>query len=193
MALTQEEIVETALAMLREGGLAGLSMRRLADNLGVQAGALYYHVANKQELLVAVAGRVLDGADAAPPSDDPRQAAVDLRGVLLRVRDGAEVVSFALAFRPGSLTPLVDLRRLFADRFAPREAEWAAQTLVHYVLGYVADEQNRLELIRAKVLPDEGAPAGDDRFIFGVDAILRGLAPGRFAPPGGYRSSGTPG
>src|SRR5580704_7670017 len=64
MALSRTQIVEAAYAMLREHGLAGLSMRRLAQDLGVQAGALYYHVASKQDLLAAVAERIL--SDSAP-------------------------------------------------------------------------------------------------------------------------------
>ncbi len=182
MALNREEIVEAAFSMLREGGLGGLSMRRLADELGVHAGALYYHVANKQELLVAVAGRILGGDDAANATEDPRRAAADLRGALLRVRDGAEVVSFALAFRPDSLTPLAGHHRLFDGRLEPQKAEWAAQTLVHYVLGYVADEQNQLELVRAEILPAGAAPVSPDRFLFGVDLILRGLDSEAAAP-----------
>ena len=51
MALTKRAVVEAAGAILDEFGLADLSMRRVADVLGVQPGALYYHVPNKQSLL----------------------------------------------------------------------------------------------------------------------------------------------
>lgn len=176
MALTREQIVDTAFAMLRDGGLAGLTMRRLAARLEVQPGALYYHVASKQELLVAVAARILADEEEALATADPRAAARSLRAALLRVRDGAEVVSFAQAFRPDSLTPLRELRRLFVPRLAPREADWAAQTLVHYVLGHVAEEQNHAELVRAKALPEaQPRPATSRAFLFGVDAILAGV------------------
>src|SRR3954469_9426174 len=98
-------------------------MRGLAQDLGVQPGALYYHVANKQELLAAVAARILDdgpGAAGDPPRD-PRAAAQGLPAALLRVRDGAEVVSFVQAFRPDVVRPTRELHRLFADRLPPRE------------------------------------------------------------------------
>lgn len=175
MKVTRAQVVDGALRVVREHGLSALSMRRLAEDLGVQAGALYYHVASKQDLLAAVAARIIDHGSGA--ATDPRAAAQALRAALLRVRDGAEVVSFAQAFRPDLLSPTRDLQRLFAGRFAAREAGWAARTLVHYVLGFVAEEQNRAELVRAGLLdgdPDEAAGSAA-AFLFGVDAILGGL------------------
>jgi TetR/AcrR family tetracycline transcriptional repressor len=53
--LSEEEVVVAALSMCEESGLAGLSMRRLAAELGVTATALYYHVPNKEALLGRVA------------------------------------------------------------------------------------------------------------------------------------------
>lgn len=183
MKVTRAQVVEGAYRTLSEQGLSGLSMRRLALDLGVQPGALYYHVANKQELLAAVAARILDGghAGAGDPPRDPRSAAESLRAALLRVRDGAEVVSFVQAFRPDVVHPTRELHRLFADRFPPREAEWAARTVVHYVLGFVAEEQNHAELVRAQIVEDDPAHGAESTaaFLFGIDAILDGLAASR--------------
>lgn len=174
MSLTRSDIVEAAFTTLQERGLAGLSMRRLASDLGVQPGALYYHIGSKQELLAAVAGRLFaDWGDIA--TVPPRQAAIDLRSTLLRVRDSAEVVSFVHAFQPDSLMPLRDMQTLFADQLTTREAEWAAQTLIHYVLGFVAKEQNHAELVRARILSPDPVASAPGAFLFGVDAILRGL------------------
>lgn len=177
MVLNRTQVVDGACAMLGEQGLGGLSMRRLAQDLGVRPGALYYHVASKQELLVEVATRILDGGRPISTTD-ARQAAHDLRDALLGTRDGAEVVSFALAFRPDALGSLRDLDRLFADRHPPREARWAARTLVRYVLGFVAEEQNYAELVGTTILADVSARAAetDDAFRFGVEAFVRGLA-----------------
>jgi TetR/AcrR family tetracycline transcriptional repressor len=186
VTLTRAQIVDRAHQALDERGLSGLSMRRLAHDLGVQPGALYYHVANKQELLAAVAARILDGT--AGSATDPRSAAAGLRAALLRVRDGAEIVSFVQAFRPDVLTPAHELRRFFAQRCGERRADWAARTIIHYVLGFVAEEQNRAELIRAGILDDEpaGAPERAEAFAFGIDAILNGIEAS--PPPGGHPS-----
>ncbi|MCW0214821.1 MAG: TetR family transcriptional regulator [Pseudonocardia sp.] len=181
MALSRTQIVDEAYTTLCEQGLGGLSMRRVAQELGVQPGALYYHVASKQDLLADVGARILAGAPLS--TTDARGAAADLRSALLRVRDGAEVVSFVLAYRPEALGPCLELYRLFVDRFPPRHAEWAARTLVHYVLGFVAEEQNRAELVRTDILDEDPERAADaaEAFEFGVDAILRGL--GTAGPP----------
>jgi TetR/AcrR family tetracycline transcriptional repressor len=63
MTLTRDQVEDTALAILTRFGLADLSMRRLARELDVQVGALYWHVKSKQELLVGVAARLLSGLD----------------------------------------------------------------------------------------------------------------------------------
>jgi AcrR family transcriptional regulator len=49
--LTRERILETAVALADEGGVERISMRRIAQELGVVPMALYKHVANKDELL----------------------------------------------------------------------------------------------------------------------------------------------
>ena len=58
MALSRAAITGAGLEILDIYGLGDLSMRRVADTLGVQAGALYYHVPNKQSLLAALADEV---------------------------------------------------------------------------------------------------------------------------------------
>ena len=70
MALSRDQVVATAVDLLRRYGLADLTMRRLARELGVAPGAIYWHVANKQELLVEVAD-VLLGRIAEPSPDRP--------------------------------------------------------------------------------------------------------------------------
>ncbi|ADB30643.1 transcriptional regulator, TetR family [Kribbella flavida DSM 17836] len=58
--LTITTIVEAALAVVREHGLDGLTMRSLADRLHVRAPSLYHHVRNKDELLDLVARNAFD-------------------------------------------------------------------------------------------------------------------------------------
>jgi len=59
--LTPEQVVDAATTVLRRDGVAGLSMRRVAAELGVAPNALYSHVAGKDELLDAVIDRVIGG------------------------------------------------------------------------------------------------------------------------------------
>lgn len=52
--LTRDEILETALRIIDADGTEGLSMRKLARELGVEAMSLYHHVPSKQALLDGV-------------------------------------------------------------------------------------------------------------------------------------------
>ena len=49
--LSRDLVLETAVALVDQEGLAALSMRRLGQELGVEAMSLYHHVANKEALL----------------------------------------------------------------------------------------------------------------------------------------------
>jgi TetR/AcrR family tetracycline transcriptional repressor len=184
VGLSRTQIVALAASTLRAQGLAGLSMRRLAQELGVQPGALYHHVASKQELLAAVGERILADSAATISTADPAQAARDIRAALLPIRDGAEVLSFVHAYKPDAVGPFRDLHRALAPPLAEPEARLAAEVLISYVLGWVAVEQNRAELIRARILdPDGPGPAADPAaFSLGVEVLLRGLLAGSPAP-----------
>ena len=126
MALTRQKIVDTALDILRSYGLADLSMRRLARDLGVQPGALYWHVKNKQELLVVLAERILEPVKVGDAGGDPdgavRRSAQDLRAALLAVRDGSDVVSLAQAAGAGVPHPAGRTDRALDGQWTERTA-----------------------------------------------------------------------
>jgi AcrR family transcriptional regulator len=57
--LSREVVLETAVALADHEGIGALSMRRLGQELGVEAMSLYHHVANKDALLDGMVDRVL--------------------------------------------------------------------------------------------------------------------------------------
>jgi AcrR family transcriptional regulator len=59
--LTEDEILEVALRVIEAEGMDRLSMRRLAQELGVTPMAIYRYVGSKDDLVQRVAGRVLSG------------------------------------------------------------------------------------------------------------------------------------
>lgn len=67
--LTRDRVLGAALALADAEGLAKLSMRRLADRLGVEAMSLYHHVAGKDDLLAGLTDRVIGEIDW---TDDPQ-------------------------------------------------------------------------------------------------------------------------
>ena len=71
-ALSRELIVLTAAQLAESEGWARLSMRALAQALGVDPMALYHHVPGKAALLEALAEHQFAGLDATRPPFDPR-------------------------------------------------------------------------------------------------------------------------
>jgi len=94
-ALDRDRVVSTAVRLLDEVGLEGLSLRRLATELGVQAPALYWHVKNKEQLLELMVEAIVDEEPlpAIPPGQPwdttLREHLRRLRRTLNRHRDGA--------------------------------------------------------------------------------------------------------
>src|SRR3954451_15244068 len=68
--LTRELIIDAALALLERDGLQGLSMRRLAQELGTGAASLYWPVGDKEELLGLLLDRIV--GDQPVPEPDPK-------------------------------------------------------------------------------------------------------------------------
>jgi len=93
--LSRERVLRAAVKVADGGGVESLTMRRLADELGAEAMSLYYHVANKEDVLDGmvdvVAREINDVVDRVePPATGPewktavRQRIVSARQVLLR-------------------------------------------------------------------------------------------------------------
>ena len=64
--LSRERIIDAAMALLDEEGVAGLTMRGLARHLDVKAASLYYHVRSQDDLIDALQGRINDEVDLSP-------------------------------------------------------------------------------------------------------------------------------
>ncbi|HEU5025794.1 MAG TPA: TetR/AcrR family transcriptional regulator C-terminal domain-containing protein [Spirillospora sp.] len=87
--LTRDQIVDAALDLLDAEGLDGLSMRRLGTRLNSGATSVYWHVANKDELLELALDRVMGEVRVPGPDAGGWRAAVagyarDLRAMIHR-------------------------------------------------------------------------------------------------------------
>lgn len=151
MQLTRNLIVEAAVDILNRYGLADMTMRRVATQLSVAPGALYWHVANKQALIGAIAELILTpvtelSAESEDPGLDARAYCRRLREALLLHRDGAELVASALAQPESSLrTTLEDNLKGLLDESDSSAADTGtgARALVHLLLGACMQEQSR--------------------------------------------------
>ena len=185
MALSREQVVGAAVDLLRRYGLGDLTMRRLARELGVAPGALYWHVANKQELLVEVADALLAEIPR-PPTDRPAAEALTglaaaIREALARVPDAADVVGLAYAVEPGATRALRDLARLVHEAgAAASERDEVAALVVHHILGSVAAQQDRALAGQIEAdLPVPDATSEAKAFEVGLAVIVRGLGASR--------------
>ncbi|MEU7156486.1 TetR/AcrR family transcriptional regulator [Streptomyces chrestomyceticus] len=208
--LDRTRTLRTALDLLDQSGLDALTMRRLADAMGVQAGALYRYFATKQDLLTAMAERMMEGVAEAAATDggdwSERLTALARaeREALLAHRDGARV--FAGTHATGaSVLGFADafvgvLREAgFADDAAAR----ALYTVVNYTVGHTLEEQAALQaqdgapedasVLRDAVtagtyphlsatLPTLASTDFTGLFEFGLDLLIEGLR-ARHAPP----------
>ena len=180
-------VVDAAMRVLSENGLPGLSMRRIAEVLDVQVSALYWHFPNKQTLLAAVSERIVALGDAS--GDDTPDAAPDLAAIattlrerLLAHRDGAELVSSSFALGLLVLPSRTQLESAaLAAGLDATSAGIAADTLVHYVIGYTFHEQQRMHaaVVGAADASVDLVPARvDDRgnaFDEGLEMVVAGV------------------
>src|SRR5919204_4918516 len=65
--LTREAVVDAALRVLDRDGAEGLSMRRVAEELGSGPASLYWHVASKDKLINLLVDRVVGEIELPPP------------------------------------------------------------------------------------------------------------------------------
>ncbi|TXN32304.1 TetR family transcriptional regulator [Lacisediminihabitans profunda] len=187
---SRDDVVAAGLRILDEHGLPDLTMRRLAATLDVQPSALYWHFANKQTLLASIADQIVSRAAPAGRTDDEwngtaRAEAEALRDALLAFRDGAEVVSSTLALGLGADEAQKRLSRaIHRGGYDDRTSEIAAAALLHFILGHVSHEQQRIQADSLGVVAlghsadPLGAVAGDrgrEAFDFGIILLLSGL------------------
>jgi TetR/AcrR family tetracycline transcriptional repressor len=191
---SRDDVAETALRILDEYGLPDLTMRRLAAALDVQPSALYWHFPNKQTLLAELADRIVARGRPEPSTGSDwvrrtRDETSALRDALLAYRDGAEVVSSTFALGLGASAPLARLTAAVeSGGFDAETSRRAATALLHFILGHVSHEQQRLQYDSLGVLADGATPDSldsdgeqADSFEFGVTLLVEGLAHHRVA------------
>jgi TetR/AcrR family tetracycline transcriptional repressor len=202
--LDRKRVADTALKLLNETGLEGLTLRAIARELDVKAPALYWHFKDKQALLDEMAtemyrrmaaGWALDPADTW--QERMRTSNRGLRAALLAYRDGARVFSGSRFTGADHGPELEENLRLFtAAGFTLAETARANATAFAYTIGFVIEEQGVKPLPgkrregydleeRARMLADFPLAAAvgaelfedyDRHFDEGLDLVIAGVA-----------------
>lgn len=152
MAIERDKILDAALTLLDEVGLDAMTTRRLAERLGVQQPALYWHFRSKSLLLDALNEEMLRRfhTHRVPQAGEPWDAfmlanARSFRRAMLSVRDGARINA---GTRP-STSQFADAEKqlqLYVDAgFSADEAFAISIAVARYVVGFVLEEQDERE------------------------------------------------
>jgi AcrR family transcriptional regulator len=157
-ALSKQRIVEAAIEILDTDGESALTFRALATRLATGSGAIYWHIADKNELLAAATDAVITGAMAGViDAAEPRRA---IRAIALAVFDaidahpwtGAQL--FREPWRPAMLQIFEGIGTRLQALGVSEQAQFDAwSTLVNYILGVAAQNAANARLV----------PAGTDR------------------------------
>ncbi|MFG2603680.1 TetR/AcrR family transcriptional regulator C-terminal domain-containing protein [Streptomyces sp. NPDC048514] len=152
--LDRKRVADTALRLLNEVGLDGLTLRAIAKELDVKAPALYWHFKDKQALLDEMATemyRRMVAGTALDPADTWRERLLKanrgLRAALLGYRDGAKVYSGSRFTGTAHAREMEEhLRVLTATGLTLAQAVNAARTGTMFTIGFVTEEQGVLPL-----------------------------------------------
>lgn len=199
---TQARIIEAALELLKEDGLANLTQRKLATTLNMQAPALYWHFKNKEVLVDYMAEAILEKEfkDVEPRADDETWQdwlithMMRMRKAMLAYKDGARVVAGAHLYPAVTLAKSLEngILSLTSDGVDIQVARKIMTTATTYTFGYVIEEQaapseeqmknfDLEEFLKpypnmAKAIGDfdHSQKAQDDDFLEGIYYIIRG-------------------
>ncbi|MEV6132474.1 TetR/AcrR family transcriptional regulator C-terminal domain-containing protein [Streptomyces violaceusniger] len=193
MGLDRTAVVTAALELLDEAGLDKLTMRKVAERLGVQLNTVYWHASSKPRLLELMADTMVEGCADAPLPDAWDDRACTLahryRAALLSRRDGARVVAGTYVAEEHTLRLADALAGAFlSGGHSPAEAGWRTWSLVYFTLGLTQEEQAAQDiggmepLLRAATAERFPALAAvtehfgdfEHRFQHGVGLIVRG-------------------
>lgn len=138
--LSRERIIDEAIAMLDSAGEGGLTFRALAERLATGAGAIYWHVANKNDLMTAACDAVLARVLAEPAAaTTPDQTIRALALALFDAIDERPWVGAVLTRAPLH-SPVVRMLEPLGQQVAamgvPGPAQFAVvSALLSYILG----------------------------------------------------------
>lgn len=202
-SLTREAVLEAAVALADERGLETLSMRKLAELLGVEAMSLYNHVANKDDLLDAMVDAVITEIELPVIGSDwkgaMRRRAISAHEMLLRHSWASMLIVSRINVRPAMLRYMdATIGSLRQAGFSCAMTDHAMSALDSHIYGftllkanfpldeqdYASAAQQFLPMLPVETYPHarglaeeviSGRHSGINDFTFGLDLILDGL------------------
>lgn len=194
--LSRDRIRDTALAFIDEHGLQALSMRRLAQALGVQAASLYSHYSTKDTVLDAVANLLVQGVDTGGFQEGWREGllrwARSYHSALAAHPNAAPIIASGTQ-RRGNFLAMANAVHggLVGAGWPARRATEISGAVKYLVIGaavtpfasgFADDVQIYLDryphLTQAHRLRADARRIDEDSFELGLQALIKGLEPG---------------
>jgi len=201
--LNRDSILNAAVALADERGIDALSMRKLAETLGIEAMSLYNHVKNKDDLLDGMVDMVV--AEIELPATNIhwklalRQRAISAQEMLLRHSWASMLIVSRINIGPAMLRYSdASMGCLRAAGFSYALADHAINAIDSHIYGFTLLKSNFpieeqeyaqaaeqfLPMFPASIYPHargwaeeviSGRHSGINEFTFGLDLILDGL------------------
>ncbi len=156
-SLSRDRIIEASIELLDSNGEGGLTFRTLSERLSTGPGAIYWHIANKSELLTAACDTIVARAMEVTLVGSKPKATI--RALALGMFDAIDEhpwVGSALALAPGEMPMVRILERLGQQVRAlgvTDDTQWAVVgALLNYILGVGGQNAANGQLARARGL-----------------------------------------
>ena len=204
LPLSRERVLDAAIALADEGGIESLSMRKLGQELGVEAMSLYNHVANKDDLESGIVEIVLGEIEVPSGADWKaalRRTAISSHDAFVRHRWACSLMMRASGVSPARMRWMeAVLRTLREAGFSADLTHHAYHALDSHITGFTLwqvsmpfETKEELDDIAgwflSQIPTDEypyvvehahqhlepASPDGKSEFEFGLDLILDGL------------------
>ena len=199
--LDRERIVAAALRIVDEEGVPALSLRRLADDLGVTPMSLYWHVADKAELLELVGQAVLAEIELPGRAGGWKEQLRDVHRAMLttflRHRNATDILVGRARFGPSGLAAFERILEILLEAGFTAEAAFDAyQSLYLFTLGFMTTANRSPEFIAIQrqgaaymltlpvedfpsiraVTPVIGRRSLEEQSEIGLDVVIEGVA-----------------
>src|SRR6185503_7768827 len=138
--LSRDRVLRAAIGIADEGGLESLSMRKLAQDLGVEAMSVYYYVANKDEILDGILNFVITEFELAEGGPNwkaaLRRSAISAHDVLMRHPWACNLMMSVKRVAPARLRYMESLlQRLREAGFSANMTHHAYHALDSHIIG----------------------------------------------------------
>lgn len=203
--LSRDRVLRAAIDLADASGIESLTMRRLAQELGIEAMTLYYHVANKDDILTGMVDVVVSEMEAPRAHVDwkasLRTSAISAYEVLVRHQWAANLVLSGPGVSPARLRHMNGILGVLRTAgFSPEMTDHAYHALDSHIMGFAlwvgsmnfGSEENlkamAAEFLRTLARDDlphlaehvdqhlkPSDPNDEGEFAFGLDLILDGL------------------